>query len=511
MCSCLVAAEGIMHSSSTEKFDPVTTMVVSDEGPKKRMNHDHVSKEKRRPYFDWIQLIATIWIPIAIAIYTIVENKSNESIAESNRLKDTQLANISRASELEIALANRLNELTIAEQSRQKDRDLAMDHQHQTILGEYQSFLAKSIIEHGVALNKPAQAKVAVHFMTFMALKQLDTKRRGILLRSLYDAKLITLARTAPSSSSSTVDLQQADLAAIQFGLLPEIGETLPRTRYIIWQDLWLPNTILTNATFRHTVLDGASFSGSDMSSADLSFSSHMVLRSSKIRLTNEIDFSVTSLVNASFYKATLKYTDFTAANLTWANMHGIECRHCTFSWATLFQADLSSSKIFSSRLSPLERLDCKNANFSRAIVHSAHYGEINLDHSDWSQVEASRISVLNCTFIAAKMENASFTNSVINWSEFRNASLYATDLSHARMRNVSFVNADMRKTNLRNVICSSCTFTNANLHGAMLKNASFLYSNFYNSLVTDAQLAEVADLAESILPNGTLVGSRNP
>ena len=491
-----------MHSSSTEKFDPVTTMAVNDV--------DHVTKKKKRPYFDWIQLIATIWIPIVIAIYTIVENKSNESIADSNRLKDTQLANISRASELEIALANRLNELDIAEQSRQKDRDLATDHQHQTILGEYQSFLAKLIIDHGANLDRKPEAKIAAHFMTFMALKQLDTKRRGILLRSLYDAKLITVNRSASPDSSSIIDLRQADLAGIQFGLSSDVPDPVPRVRFIIWQDLWLPYTTLTNASFRHTLLDGASFAGSYMDFTDLSFAVHLYRRAGNVRYPDEVDFRVTSLVNASFYEANLRNTDFSMANLTWANLHGLKCEHCTFFSATLFQADLRFSRFFYLDSLSNKRVSCQWVNLSRAIAHSARYFTIDFDHSDWSQIEASTIRIYNCTFTAAKMENPSFMNSFIDLSDFRNASLYATDLSHARMGNVSFVNADMRNADLRNIVCSNCTFINANLHEALLKNASFRYSNFRNCSVADAQLAETADLAGSILPNGTIVGSKS-
>ncbi|CAF4655804.1 unnamed protein product, partial [Rotaria sp. Silwood2] len=120
----------------------------SDKDADEKTDREDTVKRRAHTYFEWIHLIAAIWIPIAIAIYAIVEHNSSMSIAASNRLNDIEIANISRMTEIEIAQRNRLNEMTIAEQSRQNDRDLAIDQQHQTILIEYQAFLANLLIDN---------------------------------------------------------------------------------------------------------------------------------------------------------------------------------------------------------------------------------------------------------------------------------------------------------------------------------------------------------------------------
>ena len=286
-----------MNSPANEGSEQVNVASTDEKRRVRKADHQSPPKKNGRSCFEWIQLVATIWIPIVLAIYTVVENKSNESIANSNRLKDIEIANISRKLELEIAeanrwkdieianisrisereiaLAQRLNELEIAEQSRQKDRDLAIDQQHQNILIEYQSFLAKLIIHNGVNLAKNPGAKLAAQFMTLTALTQLDIARQGILMRSLYDANMITLVKNSTAAESSLIDLRQADLSGISFGVWTTSPNTHLEIPYAEWKHLWLHNAILRNASFRYTILDCASFFQTRMESADLSYTHH--------------------------------------------------------------------------------------------------------------------------------------------------------------------------------------------------------------------------------------------
>ena len=61
------------------------------------------NKKKRHSSFEWIQLIATICVPVIIDIYTIIDSNKKESIAVADRRKDTEIANNSRIAELDIA------------------------------------------------------------------------------------------------------------------------------------------------------------------------------------------------------------------------------------------------------------------------------------------------------------------------------------------------------------------------------------------------------------------------
>ena len=517
-----------MNSPANEGSEQVNIGPTDEKRRVRKADHQSPPKKNGRSCFEWIQLVATIWIPIVIAIYTVVENKSNESIAtsnrqkdidianisrkleleiaEANRWKDIEIANISRISEREIALAQRLNELDIAEQSRQKDRDLATDQQHQNILIEYQSFLAKLIIENGVDLSKNPGAKLAAHFMTRTALNQLDTTRRSILIRSLYDTNMITQKRTISNDQPSLIDLRQVDLSGIRFGLLTDFPDEAPKVYYSIWRYLWLPYTILRNTSLRYTTLDCASFTNAILDSSDLSFTRATNLKCFDNPREIDLGFPGASLVNTSWYKAAFRFNDFTNANLTLAKMQWFDCTECNFSFAILVKADLSSSRIFHTFTLYKGRLPFHNATLKQAVLHSSIYISINFDSSDWSSTQAQQLLIRDCTFTQATMQNCSFTQSIIRGSFFRKANLSMVDFTDVTLFNVTFSDADMRRANLSNIKCEYCDFTNALLDEAVLKNGTFIRSNFRGCRVSESQLEEAADLSGSTLPNGTVV-----
>jgi uncharacterized protein YjbI with pentapeptide repeats len=417
-----------------------------------------------------------------------------------------EIANISRTFELQIAQDNRLHEMEIAEQSREKDRDLSSDQQLQNILVEYQLFLAKLIIDHGTNSQKKPEAKLAAHFMTLTTLNQLDTKRRSILIRSLHDANLIILKGSNDPAATSAINLQQADLRNIVFGLLPNEPDTVPKYRYIRWDHLWLPYAILTNASFRHTMLDCVTFAAATMDSVDLSFATVGNLQCSDRIHESQTNFQDASLVNASLYKVSFRFASFNGAKLTFANMYEFYCLECNFSSTQLSHADLSFSRIFHGLILHQERLNFYKAKLNHAVVRSALFRTINFDESDWSNAQAPGIGIYNCTFNNAKMDNCSFMKSYFQESVFRSASLYTIDFSNATLQNVTFINSDMRNANLSYIKCNYCDFTNVILHGGVFKNASLRYSNFLSCRVNATQLEEATDLSGSILPNGTVV-----
>ena len=63
----------------------------SDENTMTKIDRRYIIKGRQHSFFEWIQLIATICIPIIIAIYTIIDNNKKESIAAADRRKDMKL------------------------------------------------------------------------------------------------------------------------------------------------------------------------------------------------------------------------------------------------------------------------------------------------------------------------------------------------------------------------------------------------------------------------------------
>lgn len=205
-------------------------------------------------------------------------------------------------------------------------------------------FLAKLIIDYGTNFSGSQEIKHAAHFMTRTVLNQLDVKRRGILLRSLYDAKLITYKKYSGylDQRSSIISLEQVDLSNIIFGLSSNIPNELERARYIQGYYLWLSRTVLINASFRHTTLDCVTFDEAIMDSADLSFAYHENGSCVTNLREGQTSFFRTKLINASLYKIYFRYTTFNGANLAFANMYGFRCLECNFLMAIFSNAHMS-------------------------------------------------------------------------------------------------------------------------------------------------------------------------
>ena len=464
-------------------------------------------KKRKISYFNWITLIASICTPVVIAVYTILDNNSSISIADSNRRKDIDIANISRASEFETAQANRMNEMLIAEKSREKDRELALDQQRQNVLLEYQNFLAKLLLESDAVLKKPANARLVGRFMTITALSQLDAARKSIILRSLSETRLINLQRSSKWDDTSLLALERVDLRDTTFSLYRYASEERPDNEYNLWNYLWLRATILKNASFRYVFLDCSTFEQSLMDSADFSFAIVRSLTCFDHDRNRPTDFSSTSLVNASFFKAVFSQTDFSGANLTLAKMSNFYCRECRFSSALLVQVDLSFSTF--TALLANATTTFFSTELRQIVVHSVVFRSVNFTSSRWSNVQASNAEFQKCSFPNVTMSGCVFLNSTMRESTFGYSDLYGIDISGSTLFDVGFDNSNMRRANFSFIKCDNCRFVNVELHEATFTRASFRNSNFFgSSMNTDLLIEEAIDLTGTTLPNGTIVAS---
>ena len=345
--------------------------------------------------------------------------------------------------------------------------------------------------------------------MTRTALSQLDLKRKSLLIRSLYDARLITLQASSRIGQLETIlEFRQIDLSSVTFGPFSYSQEIFPFHHYVEWNYLTLPFGILVNASFHHTHLHCALFHSAKMDSADLSFITQRKPICFDIPRSSNTIFFQASLVNASFYRSTFYNTDFGLADMTNANMTNFYCRECHFYSTKLVQVELSFSKIFNVFDFTSYRLNFYAANLKGSTMHSTLFNSVNFDQSNWSDVQASEIHIRNSTFNGTMMENCSLVQGFIFFSEFENANLSNINLSQATFYNVSFLDVNMRNGNLSSMKCTYCYFTNVTFEGVTFKNASFHYSVFLNCLINDHQLAETFELTGSTLPNGTVVGT---
>ncbi|CAF1460546.1 unnamed protein product [Rotaria sp. Silwood1] len=111
-------------------------------------------------WFEWIQLIATVCVPITIGIFTIMQN---------------QQQNEQHRNDLIIAAENRLKDIEIADRNRANDEWLADDKKKENILVDYQNFLANLLEKYGMVLNETLIARFVARFKTLTALGQLHS------------------------------------------------------------------------------------------------------------------------------------------------------------------------------------------------------------------------------------------------------------------------------------------------------------------------------------------------
>lgn len=81
-----------------------TTDLQPDTSKQDQTRFKNHKKKSKYSYFEWAQLIATICIPLIIAIYTAIEDQNNLANAEKTRQRDLEIANTTQTTETQIAI-----------------------------------------------------------------------------------------------------------------------------------------------------------------------------------------------------------------------------------------------------------------------------------------------------------------------------------------------------------------------------------------------------------------------
>jgi len=190
--------------------------------------------------FEWIQLLVTFSVPVAIALYTFLQNNNEQSIALANREKD-----------LEIARKQRVQDLQIAD-----------DQQKANILAVYESFLIDHLNRYDTTLNESTSAKFIARLKTLTTVSQLDPTRKIFLIQSVSEAKLIV-------NDNNTSDHVVLVLFSLEEADLSEIAFENRRLKY-----LSLPKSNLTRAIFAFVDLSCINFYWTVLINTDFQYAS---------------------------------------------------------------------------------------------------------------------------------------------------------------------------------------------------------------------------------------------
>jgi hypothetical protein len=172
-------------------------------------------------------------------------------------------------------------ELELAEKRADTDREIAADRQRQTALDAYYDKMAEFLLEKDLRTSKEgAEVRAVARARTLATLRILDGKRKGALVRFLYESSLIT--KDDAIIPLEGADLREANLSEGDFKMVD-----LTRTD-LTGADLMGAN--LTEANLIEANLSEANLSGANLNGANLSLANH----------------SEANFINAVLYKADL-------------------------------------------------------------------------------------------------------------------------------------------------------------------------------------------------------------
>lgn len=193
---------------------------------------------------------------------------------------------------------------------RNTEREIATDRQQEAALQSYLDRMADLLLKEQLSKTGNKEVRNVARTRTLTLLRGLDGPRKGIVLRFIYESKLI-------DHDKFLVDLENADFS----------GADLVD---VILADAWLPYVDLSKADLGNAFLDNINLLGSKLIDANLAGAD---LRGAKLI---NADFSnadlhdanlgpfVTGLINETgIHEYKSKDTDLSGANLTGTNLRG--------------------------------------------------------------------------------------------------------------------------------------------------------------------------------------------
>jgi uncharacterized protein YjbI with pentapeptide repeats len=224
---------------------------------------------REKSLWDWMELLV---IPTVLALGAFFLNRSERSL------------------ERQIAEERTKEDRRLADERAKLEREIATDRQQEAALQAYLDRMSELLVKENLQTTRTKTVRNVARTRTLTILRALDGRRKGELIKFLYEAGLIN--RDKPIINLVEADLREADLSntnlrgAYLFGANLEglnviilsvefTGQTTTLidkkgTRYKQIEDVKFLGTNMKNAVLRGANLQGADLSDSDLSYADL-------------------------------------------------------------------------------------------------------------------------------------------------------------------------------------------------------------------------------------------------
>jgi uncharacterized protein YjbI with pentapeptide repeats len=252
--------------------------------------------------------------------------------------------------------AERETERKISAQHEAEGRNRVEESLREEVLQSYYDRISSLLLESGLAASPPnKQSSVIARARTLSVLARLDGKRKGMLVRFLYEAQLV-------QESSPVISLEESLLSEVDLSYAKLSGINLERCD-VRRGNFHFAN--LSSGRLHLATLNDANFSWSNMTNADLHNSGIAPDRESMDNKPDgqlgSVDFSNANLTSANLDDAVLesacmistklcgarlRRTDLSGADLT-----GADLRNADLSGATLDKAVLIGAKVTEEQL----------------------------------------------------------------------------------------------------------------------------------------------------------------
>lgn len=268
----------------------------------------------------------------------------------------------------------------------------------------------------------------------------------------------------------------------------------------------------MTDIDFSHISISGASFRDSDLSGADMYYSSAIDTMFYRTNLIS-LDAYRTDFAGANFNEATL-----INANLFDCNLNGVNFKKAIMLKARIVkttdatEAELDSFSLSKDKFMYLARLlkdkslnrnddrpaSGLNRNIERANAVSScesiiDKNEFSAFDSDFDEVIANEIKLMNMNFMRSKFLKASMMQAVLFNNLFIYGTLNSVDMSNAILCGNSFHQANCAKINMQRALLYANEFSNADLGGANFNACLMEKCNFDQTNLANANFSRAA------------------
>lgn len=204
---------------------------------------------------------------------------------------------------------------------RENERVIAIDRQREAAFQSYLDRMSDLLLKEKLRTSKNGEAQEIARVRTLSILRELDVKRKGIVLRFLQESKLIM-------SEKSVINLTRADLENIELS-------------YAYLQDVNLSGASLERAKLKAAQLQDSNLKDTNLEFAYLPFA----------------DLSGANLENANLRYAKLRSTNLRGANLQGARLEYADLGGAKLEGANLEEADLTGAMVFDEQLATVKSL----------------------------------------------------------------------------------------------------------------------------------------------------------